>query len=110
VLALESVDLPPDWHVDELTADPDSIATDESGATVEVYRRETAPDGWPYYAVPDYPAPDHPAPDHPAHADQVDGYRVRLIPYYQRANRGPATMRTWLPAHTAHPGRPRPAR
>jgi uncharacterized protein len=83
VLVLESVDLPPGWSVDELTADPRSIATDEAGATVEVFRRSPALDGWPYYPEP---------------ADKTgEGARVRLIPYHQWANRGPAAMRTWIP-------------
>ena len=83
VLALESPDLPPRWSVDELTADPDSIATDEAGATIDVYRRAAAPAEWPYHARPD--------------GRQVERVRTRLIPYHQWANRGPATMRTWLP-------------
>jgi DUF1680 family protein len=83
VLVLESVDLPPEWSVDELTADPHSIATDETGATVEVFRRSPALDGWPYYPEP---------------AEKAgEGARVRLIPYHQWANRGPAAMRTWIP-------------
>ncbi len=83
VLALESPDLPPRWAVDELTADPDSIATDESGAVIDVYRGGAAPDDWPYRARPDGPA--------------TERARTRLIPYYEWSNRGPATMRTWLP-------------
>ncbi|HEX4092607.1 MAG TPA: beta-L-arabinofuranosidase domain-containing protein [Trebonia sp.] len=84
VLALESTDLPPDWSVNEITADPGSLATDDAGATtVDVYRHLPAPAPWPYYAEP----------------AGKDGERVRarLIPYHQWANRGPATMRTWLP-------------
>jgi uncharacterized protein len=84
VLALESPDLPPGWNVNEITADPDSIVTDEAGATIDVYRRVAAPaDGWPYYAEPD--------------GRTGEGTRTRLIPYHRWANRGPATMRTWLP-------------
>ena len=86
VLALESPDLPPGWSVNELTADPDSIATDEAGTSVEVYRHAAAPAGWPYHPRP------QPGEGGPA--------RARLIPYYQWANRGPATMRTWLPLVT----------
>jgi len=83
VLALESPDLPPQWSVDELTADPDSITTDEAGATIDVYRPAAAPADWPYHARPD--------------GRRVEHTRTRLIPYHQWANRGPATMRTWLP-------------
>jgi uncharacterized protein len=84
VLVLESVDLPAEWTVNELAGDPRSIATDEAGATIGVYRRGPAADGWPYLAEPAVQA--------------GDAVRVRLIPYHQWANRGPATMRTWIPA------------
>jgi hypothetical protein len=83
VLTLESPDLPPQWSVDELAADPESIATDEAGATIDVYRQGTAPAAWPYAARQD-----------PCEAERA---RTRLIPYHQWANRGPSTMRTWLP-------------
>jgi DUF1680 family protein len=83
VLALESPDLPQEWNVNEITADPASIDTSEAGTTIDVCRRPSAPEGWPY----------HPEPD------EKDGERarIRLIPYYRWANRGPATMRIWLP-------------
>jgi uncharacterized protein len=96
VLALESPDLPPQWSVDDLTADPDSVATDEAGAAIDVYRPAAAPAEWPYQARPD--------------GRRVEYARTRLIPYYQWANRGPATMRTWLPLAArpaaAHGGEP----
>jgi hypothetical protein len=91
VLALESPDLPPQWSVDELAADPDSIMTDAAGATIDVYRPAAAPAEWPYYARPDGRA--------------VEQVRTRLIPYHEWANRGPATMRTWLPL-AARPAAP----
>jgi hypothetical protein len=84
VLVLESVDLPTEWSVNELAGDPHSIATDEACATIDVYRRGPAVDGWPYYAEPA--------------VKTGEAVRVRLIPYHQWANRGPATMRTWIPA------------
>jgi DUF1680 family protein len=84
VLVLESVDLPAGWTVNELAADPHSIATDEAGATIDVYRRGPAADRWPYLAEPA--------------ARAGDAVRVRLIPYHQWANRGPGTMRLWIPA------------
>lgn len=91
VLALESVDLPADWTVNELTADPDSLATDETGATIDVYRRIPVLDGWPYHAEPD--------------DKEGERARARLIPYHEWANRGPATMRTWLPLRTPRSAR-----
>ena len=46
VLALESTDLPPDWSVNEITADPHSLAADDAGATtIDVYRRDPVPSG-----------------------------------------------------------------
>ena len=90
VLALESSDLPTGWSVNEVTADPHSLAADDIGATtIDVYRRDPAATEWPYYAEP----------------EQKEGerVRVRLIPYHQWANRGPATMRTWLPASARGP-------
>jgi uncharacterized protein len=89
VLALESPDLPPEWDVNEITADPESIATSQAGVTIDVYRRTRAAAGWPYRAG----------------RDESDGERARtrLIPYHHWANRGPATMRVWLPASAAGP-------
>jgi DUF1680 family protein len=83
VLVLESPDLPPGWSVDELTADPGSLAADAAGATVEVRRRDAGPADWPYHDRPQVSAGER--------------ARVRLIPYRQWSNRGPAAMRTWLP-------------
>ncbi|MGH3252454.1 MAG: glycoside hydrolase family 127 protein [Trebonia sp.] len=89
VLVLESADLPPGWSVDELTADPRGIATDEAGTTVDVCRRSPAAGGWPYHAEPA--------------EKEGERARVRLIPYHQWANRGPVTMRTWLPLSARRP-------
>ena len=52
VLALESPDLPPEWTVNELAADPDSLASDEAGVTIDVYRHGQDGQPWPYYARP----------------------------------------------------------
>jgi hypothetical protein len=90
VLALESGDLPPGWSVNEVTADPHSLAADDTGATtIDIYRHDAAPGEWPYYPE----------------RDETEGQRirVRLIPYHQWANRGPATMRTWLPVSARRP-------
>jgi uncharacterized protein len=83
VLALESPDLPPQWNVNELAADPGSLASDEAGVTIDVYRHGPTAAPWPYHGLPGYRAGER--------------ARTRLIPYHQWANRGPATMRTWLP-------------
>jgi DUF1680 family protein len=83
VLALESPDLPGHWDVNEITADPHSIITDGADTTIEVRRRTPASAQWPYF------------PD-PA-GQEGERARARLVPYHDWANRGPATMRTWLP-------------
>ena len=48
VLALESPDLPPEWTVNELAADPDSLVSDEAGVTIDVYRHGQAGQARPY--------------------------------------------------------------
>jgi uncharacterized protein len=83
VLVLESVDLPSGWDVNEITADPDTIRTGEAGATIDTSRHVVAPGPWPYFPQPAAPASER--------------ARVRLIPYHDWGNRGPATMRAWLP-------------
>jgi uncharacterized protein len=88
VLALESADLPPGWTVNEITADPGSIGISEESATIDVYRRPPASAGWPYQAEPD--------------GQEGERVRARLIPYHQWANRGPGTMRVWLPIRSLH--------
>jgi DUF1680 family protein len=83
VLVVESVDLPLDWSVNEITADPGNIVTDEAGTTIDVRRHLVAPQQWPYLSEPA--------------GHEAGPARVRLIPYHEWANRGPATMRAWLP-------------
>ena len=53
VLALESPDLPAGWSVNEVTADPDSLADDGDGTAIDVYRRSRDAEEWPYYAEPE---------------------------------------------------------
>jgi uncharacterized protein len=83
VLVLESPDLPAGWSVNEVTADPGSIADDDDGAAIDVYRRTGDTDEWPYSPKPS--------------GREGERTRTKLIPYHQWANRGPGTMRTWLP-------------
>jgi hypothetical protein len=105
VFALESPDLPPQWSVNELAADPDSLASDEAGVTIDVYRHGPAGQSWPYYSSSECTA---------EAIGDGDGERARtrLIPYHQWANRGPATMRTWLPlaSSVSSPQVPSPAK
>ena len=78
VLALESPDLPPEWNVNEITADPESIDVSQGGATLDVYRRLKPTEAWPYHQE--------------RHEDEGERVRARLTPYHQRANRGPAAQ------------------
>jgi DUF1680 family protein len=83
VLVLESLDLPAGWSVNEVTAAPGSIADDGDGAAIDVYRRSGDTDEWPYSPEPS--------------GREGERTRAKLIPYHQWANRGPGTMRAWLP-------------
>jgi DUF1680 family protein len=113
VLVLESVDLPSGWSVNEITADPSTIRTDEAGATIDAHHGVVPLNQWPYFPEPvgSEPAgleaarlePAGPEPAGPEAAGlEAAGIergraRVRLIPYHDWANRGPGTMRAWLP-------------
>ena len=83
VLVLESPDLPAGWNVNEVAADPGSITDDRDGAAIDVYRRPRDTEEWPYF--PEFTG------------REGERARARLIPYHQWANRGPGTMRAWLP-------------
>lgn len=82
VLALEDVDLPVGVDVEhiELDADAPLTATDDGAEVALRIRVDPEP-----AAVPGLPA---------APADRI---RARLRPYKDWANRGPSTMRVWLP-------------
>ncbi|UUU20364.1 glycoside hydrolase family 127 protein [Streptomyces sp. DSM 40750] len=103
VYCAESVDLPDGHEVDAIrvdtSVDPEDGpgATDASAGTVVVAGEVAVPTGdgdaaWPYEAL------GHPAP-RPA-----DPTGIVLVPYHSWANRGPSTMRVWLP--TAEENRP----
>ncbi|TDC80280.1 glycoside hydrolase family 127 protein [Streptomyces hainanensis] len=90
VLCAESVDLPPGHEVDALRVDPRVPPADENGRVVVRAELAGAADlAWPY--------PPHQGPDAPR-APAEDGFRAVLVPYHSWANRGPSTMRVWLPA------------
>jgi DUF1680 family protein len=88
VMCAESVDLPGHRHVDLLRVDPSvpPRARDDAvlvaGALIEPSER-----AWPY------------GDDVGAHPGSTPT-EVPLIPYYRWANRGPSTMRVWLPTTT----------
>jgi len=84
VLALESVDLPGGRDVNDVAIDDASGATPtDNGATVTLVARGDHPGGWPY-----------------GQADRAEPTplgTVELLPYYRWANRGPSTMRVFIP-------------
>lgn len=85
VLCAESVDLPDGLQVDDLVVDAGGALTDEgAGARLSGWAvpRESA-GGWPYRE--------------PAAAPRGAPLDVVLTPYHAWANRGPSTMRIWLP-------------
>jgi DUF1680 family protein len=92
VLCLESVDLAAagDGRIDDIAAiriDPTVAPRDVDGAVVVRLRRApTTARPWPY----DVPGPG-PAED----GEELD---VPLVPYHDWAERGPSTMRVWLPS------------
>jgi DUF1680 family protein len=100
VYCVESIDLAPGLDLERvavITSAPpiDGPAAPEggpSGAPAVTVRAVAAADGdrpgWPY-------GPDRPAPP------TAESAPVRMVPFYARANRGPAAMRVFLPEHEA---------
>jgi DUF1680 family protein len=90
VLCAESVDLPADTNLLDVEVDPSQAPeADEDGAVVLLATRPKADDAWPYVSQPE-PGPTAATPA-----------AARLIPYYRWAERGPSTMRVWLPERRA---------
>ncbi|MCX5337237.1 glycoside hydrolase family 127 protein [Streptomyces sp. NBC_00140] len=86
VYCAESVDLPPGHEVDALRVDPSAPPEGRADGSVVVAGEISAPGDrpWPY---PPYDAP----------PTAGDGTGIVLVPYHSWANRGPSTMRVWLP-------------
>ncbi|GAA0322928.1 glycoside hydrolase family 127 protein [Kineococcus aurantiacus] len=88
VLCLESVDLPAGWCLDDMTIDlTQPLGDDGRGAIVTLERRAgsaTEAEGMPYRPLR-------------YSAASVDRERVRLHPYHGWAERGPTTMKVFLP-------------
>ena len=84
VLALEDIDLPEGIDVSNVEFDA-SVAPVDGVARLTV--RSIAESPWPYGAAPE---------EHVTR--ELD---VPLVPYYQWANRGPSTMRVWMPVAAA---------
>ena len=88
VLCVESVDLPDEASVDDIRIDP--------GSDLEVHKEKVIARGrllefedrpWPY-------------PETNDHALSGRDVEIPLTPYHHWANRGPSTMRVWIPAAT----------
>ncbi len=84
VMCVESVDLPGNAGVDSLRIDPDGELTEVDGG-IEAGGRivEHADRDWPYTGV--------------AGTEPGREMRFSLVPYHDWANRGPSTMRVWIP-------------
>ena len=86
VLALESTDLPSGWTVNDIEVEAETLTPTEHGARLRVHRRLPVSESWPYGLMP------------PNGCDE--GLEADLTPYAHWANRGPSTMRVWLPARS----------
>ncbi|MGW2050456.1 glycoside hydrolase family 127 protein [Streptomyces sp. NPDC001858] len=98
VYCAESVDLPDGHEVDVVRVDPSTAPQDGPGGTVVVDGDVTGDD-----AQSDAPWPYRPL-DAPAGPSAAGRAGIVLVPYHSWANRGPSTMRVWLPTHDARPG------
>ena len=83
VLALEDVDLPDGVDVEHAELDPSFPPIDDGdGAIVGLRRRTATDDPWPTAAPVGRPG---------------DLFTAKMRPYKEWANRGPSTMRVWMP-------------
>lgn len=90
---VESIDLPDDRDVDSVRVDPSLPPSDRgNSATVKGHLTGVASQGWPYLTGGTTTEPK---------GETID---VALIPYHDWANRGPATMRVWIPTSSAPSG------
>ncbi len=90
VYCAESVDLPDGRDVDAVRVDTSTAPADGPDDTVVAPGELAAPGETPDAAWP-YGPPD------PAAAPAAEPTGVVLVPYHSWANRGPSTMRVWLP-------------
>jgi hypothetical protein len=96
VLCVESVDVPEVDHVDRLRLDTSVPPREVDGRVVVCARPLTfADDAWPYRT----PEPSAGSAGGAAAGPEPDGrpLDVALVPYHDWANRGPSTMRVWIP-------------
>ncbi|MFI6376035.1 glycoside hydrolase family 127 protein [Streptomyces sp. NPDC050546] len=87
VYCAESTDLPDGHDVDELRVDPSAAPEDGPDDTVLAPGELAEPPNtaWPYRPVDEATAP------------ATGPEAITLVPYHSWANRGPSTMRVWLP-------------
>lgn len=91
VLCVESVDLPDGGDVGELRLDAGVPPREEGGRVVVHARRVPADDGpWPY-------APADAGTTAAGASAGEETLDVPLVAYHDWANRGPSTMRVWIP-------------
>lgn len=89
VMALESVDLPGDSSVNQTRIDTSAAPLMRDGRVSVTLRHTDFEDRpWPYDESPSVNSTD---------SADAETFQAPLTPYYYRANRGPATMRVWLP-------------
>ena len=91
VYCAESVDLPDGHDVDAIRVDPSTPPEDGTDGTVVAAGQIAAYDAqnaetWPYRPL-----------DTNSGAPSADRAGITLVPYHSWANRGPSTMRVWLP-------------
>ncbi|MBT2534126.1 glycoside hydrolase family 127 protein [Arthrobacter sp. ISL-48] len=86
VLCLESVDLP-SGTVNDVSFDPEAPISEAFDSTrIVVEPAHAGHPAWPYSEVTD--------------ARRKEHWTVNLVPYYSWGNRGPSTMRVWIPVKT----------
>lgn len=84
VLALESVDLPADWSVDSVATTGEVQESDDGTLLVELQKVDVRSEDWAYAEA---------APAVPTEDKQF----VPLVRYHEWAERGPSTMRIFIP-------------
>ncbi|WP_350226789.1 hypothetical protein [Naasia aerilata] len=91
VYCLESTDLAEGGSVNSVQLAEPRVDEDSGDLTVELSElRPSGEQGWPYGA-----------PDTPPGSQTTEPARVRLVPYSRWGNRGPSTMRVWIPLRAA---------
>lgn len=88
VMCVESTDLPGDRDVDAVVVDTGAEPVERFGSVyVDGVLIDHADPAWPYGA----------SSDEARQGRTSDLVKIPLVPYHSWANRGPSTMRVWLP-------------